>query len=166
MRGPEGVPVGELRRVIISNVVIYNAVERSSVLITGLPEKDIEDIQLEKIKIYYRGGGTKEQAAIDPPENESDYPEPDRFGEMPSYGFFIRHIKGLKMNDIEVNFMKEDLRSPFVINDVKDAEFNFIDAQLAPGVPTFILKNVEEITFFKCKTVHDRHIEKASDESF
>lgn len=165
MRGPEEAPVGDLRRVIISNVVIYNAVERSSVLIAGLPEKDIEDILLENIKIYYRGGGTKEQAAIIPPENETDYPEPDRFGEMPSYGFFIRHVKGLKMNNIEVSFMKEDLRSPFVINDVKDAEFNFIDADIAGGVPTFKFKDVEDITIYKCSTVPDKHIEKAADES-
>lgn len=165
MRGPEGIPVGELRRVIISNVVIYNAVERSSVLIAGLPEKDIEDILLENIKIYYRGGGTKEQAAINPPENEDDYPEPDRFGEMPSYGFFIRHVKGLKMNNIEVSFMKDDLRSPFVLDDVKDAEFNFIKTDIVQNVPTFKLKDVEDITFYKCSTVTDKHIEKASDEN-
>lgn len=165
MRGPEGVPVGELRRVIISDVVIYNATEKSAVLIVGLPEKDIKDIELNNIKIYYRGGGTKEQAAIDPPELETEYPEPGRFGEMPAYGFFIRHVSNIKMNNIEVNFMNEDLRSPFVINDVKKADFNFIDAQVTSGVKTFILKNVEDITIHKVKNVEDKYIRISAGEN-
>ena len=166
MRGPEGVPLGALKRVIISNIVVYNAVERSSVLIVGLPEKDIEDVLLENIKIYYRGGGTKEQAAIIPPENETDYPEPDRHGEMPAYGFFIRHVNGLVMNGIDVSFMKEDLRSPFVVHDVKNAEFNFIKAQLAHGVPTFVFKNAEDINIYKCKSVEDKTIDRLEQGSF
>jgi polygalacturonase len=160
MRGPEGVPVGELKRVIISNVVVYNAAPRSSVLIVGLPDNNIQDVLLENIKIYYRGGGTKEQAAINPPEDETGYPEPDRFGEMPAYGFFIRHANGIKMNDIDVSYMEQDLRSPFILNDVKNAEFNFVNAQHAVNVPSFVFQNVEDVDIYKCKSVKDTMIDK------
>jgi polygalacturonase len=166
MRGPDGVPIGNLRRVIISNVVVYNAVPENSVLIVGLPEKNIEDVLLNNIKIYYKGGGTKEQAEINPPENETMYPEPERFGEMPAYGFFVRHVKGIKMNNIDVRFEKDDMRPPFVLNDVKNAEFNFIDAQLDQGVPTFVLKDVSNFSVFKCKTTEDKFINNASIEKF
>lgn len=162
MRGPEGVPVGELQRVIISNVVIYNAYEKSSVLVSGLPDKDIKDITFDNIKIYYRGGGTKEQAAIVPPEIETSYPEPDRFGEMPSYGFFMRHVDGPKMNNIELRFAKDDLRPPFVLNDVKSADLNFIDAQHSAGIPVFVLKDVASFDLFRCKTVPDIFIDIAA----
>src|SRR6185312_5319817 len=37
MRGPEGVPIGELRRVLISNVVVSNCASRQATLITGIP---------------------------------------------------------------------------------------------------------------------------------
>ena len=37
MRGPEGTPVGELRRVLISNVVVSNCASRQATLITGIP---------------------------------------------------------------------------------------------------------------------------------
>ncbi len=37
MRGPKGTPVGELRRVLISNVVVSNCASRQATLITGIP---------------------------------------------------------------------------------------------------------------------------------
>ena len=154
MRGPEGRSIGELRRVIISNVVIYNAAPKS-VLILGLPEKDIEDVQLYNIKIYYKGGGTKEQAAINLPEDETGYPEPDNFGDTPAYGFFIRHVKNIKMSNIEVKYLNEDLRSPFILDDVKGAELNFIQADKANDVSTFKLKDIEGLKIFKCESVKD-----------
>ena len=95
MRAPEGVPIGSLRRVNISNIVVYNADRGNGSLIMGIPGHDIEDVKLSNIRIYYQGGGTKEQAAINPPEEEKEYPEPYRHGDMPSYGFFIRHAKGI-----------------------------------------------------------------------
>src|SRR5262249_42175023 len=93
MRAPEGVPIGSLKRVNISDVTVYNADPRYSSMIMGIPGHDIEELRLRNIRIYYAGGGTKEQAAIDPPEKETEYPEPYRHGEMPAYGFFIRHVK-------------------------------------------------------------------------
>ena len=160
MRGPDGVPVGNLRRVIISNVVAYNVLPKHSVMIMGLPDKDIEDVLLDNIKIYYQGGGTKEQAAIIPREDETVYPEPDRFRTMPAYGFFIRHVKGIKLNNVDVNYEKEDLRPPFILNDVKNSELNFINAEHPEALPTFRMENVSDINIFKCKSVEDKHIDK------
>src|SRR5205085_779590 len=68
-RGPkELTKTEELRRVIISNVVVYNAEPKFSSIISGIPGHYIEDVKLSNIRIYYQGGGTKEQAAIEPPE--------------------------------------------------------------------------------------------------
>src|SRR5215467_12068202 len=84
MRSPEGTPIGHLRRVNISDVVVYGADPRYASLITGIPNHDIEDVKLNNIRILYQGGGTREQAAIVPAESETEYPEPYRFGEMPT----------------------------------------------------------------------------------
>jgi polygalacturonase len=143
MRAPEGVPVGALRRVNISNVVVYNADPQYASMILGLPDHDIEDVKFSNIRIYYRGGGTKEQAAINPPENETGYPEPYRHGVTPAYGFYIRHVKGIEMTNVEVSYMNEDFRPAFQLDDVKDAEFNLVKAEHASGVPSFVLKNVD-----------------------
>src|SRR5258708_25928360 len=142
MRGPAGPPVGALRRVILSNIVVYNAEARYASIISGIPGHDIEDVTLNNIRIYYKGGGTKQQAAIEPPEKETDYPEPSMFGEIPAYGFFIRHVRGLEMSGVNVSYLKDDARAPFIISDAKYVEFRNLKAQRSSGVPAFILKDV------------------------
>jgi len=37
MRGPEGVPIGKLRRVKISNIIVYNADSEYTCTIAGCP---------------------------------------------------------------------------------------------------------------------------------
>jgi polygalacturonase len=162
LRGPKGTAVGALRRVIISNVVVYNADPRYSSLISGIPNHAIEDVTLNAIRIYYRGGGTREQAALEPPENEQAYPEPAMFGVIPAYGFFIRHVKGIKMSDVEVQYLQEDLRPPFILDDVKDATFSYVRALRAAGVPIFVLKNVEDFNTHECSEVPDVKAKRAT----
>ena len=160
MRGPAGTPVGELRRVNISNIVAYNADPRYASIISGIPGHDIEDVKLSNIRIYYRGGGTRDQAAIEPPERESNYPEPSMFGELPVYGFFIRHVKGIELNNVEVSFMKEDFRPAFLLVDVKGADFFHVKAQKTQDVPTFSLKNVSDFSVQQSRPVADTRLER------
>ena len=166
-RGPkEKTTVGALRRVIISNLVVYNADPKYSSIISGIPGHPIDDVRLSNIRVYYQGGGTKEQAALDPPEKEDGYPEPTMFGQLPAYGFFIRHVKGLQMNNVEVSYMKEDVRPPFILNDVLGADFQQIKAQHAQGVPTFVLKNVADFSTHQCWPIPDMRLERADAKSF
>lgn len=153
MRGPDTLTVGQCRRIIISNVVAYNVDPRHGAIISGLPGHDIEDLELSNIKIYYQGGGTKDSVNRIVPEYENDYPEPYRWKIMPAYGFFIRHVKNLKMHNVEVSFMKEDQRPPFILDDVTGAELNHISAQKAAGASYFILKNVKNINIQQTKGV-------------
>src|SRR5262245_6247725 len=145
LRGPkESTKVGALRRVIISNVVVYNADPKYSSIISGIPGYTIEDVRLSNIRIYSQGGGTKEQAALDPPEREAIYPEPAMFGELPAYGFFIRHVKGLTLRDVELSYLKSDLRPAFWMNNVAGANFIQVKAQLEPNVQMFVTKDVTD----------------------
>jgi polygalacturonase len=144
-RGPkESTKVGAMRRVIISNVVVYNADTKYASIISGIPGYMIEDVRLSNIRVYAKGGGTKEQAALEPPERENIYPEPSMFGDLPAYGFFIRHIKGLQMRDVEVSYLSPDLRPAFVLHDVIGVEFLHVKGQHEPNVQMFVLKNVTD----------------------
>lgn len=142
MRGPQGAPVGALRRVTLNNIIVYNAEPKYGSIISGIPGHDIEDVRLSNIRIYYRGGGTRQQAALEPAEKENDYPEPAMFGEMPAYGFFIRHVAGLEMSDVEVSYLKEDARPPFLISDAKEVDLRHIKAKHEAAGPSFIMKNI------------------------
>ena len=166
MRGPSGTAVGQLRRVLLSNIVVYNAEPRYASVISGIPGHDIEDVTLNNIRIYYRGGGTKTQAALEPPEKESDYPEPAMFGEIPAYGFFIRHIRGLQMNDVSVSYLKDDARSPFMLTDAKSIDLRDIKAQHSSGVPSFILKDVENFSLLHSWPLEDTRLNKVARHQF
>lgn len=142
MRGPAGTAVGRLRRVSISNLNVYNADAGYACLITGIPGHDIEDVQLNNIIISFQGGGTTEQAMIKLPENETAYPDPIMFGVTPSYGFYIRHVSGLQMNDIQVTVKKDDFRPAFILDDVKSASLSGIKASREPATAAISLRNV------------------------
>ncbi len=164
-RGPkETTSMGALRRVIISNVVVYNADPKYGSIISGIPGHNIEDVKLSNVKIYYQGGGTKAQAALEPPEKEKDYPEPTMFGEIPAYGFFIRHVKGIDMNDVEVSFIKDDFRPAFVLSDVNGADFQHVKARQVQDVPVFALTNVENLNIHQCWPLPDKRLERVKQE--
>ena len=166
MRGPEGTPVARFRRIQISNVVVSDADPRFASIIAGLPGHPIEDVRLSDIRILYKGGGTRAQAALEPPERETNYPEPSMFGELPAYGFFIRHARGVELSNVEVGFMTEDLRPAFHLEDVKGATFLGVAAQKAADVPTFVLKNVEDFSVRNSRPVPDTRVERTESKRF
>src|SRR6266404_5231316 len=55
MRGPEGTPIGQLRRVNISNIISSHGSSRQACLITGIPGHSIEDLELSNIMILHEG---------------------------------------------------------------------------------------------------------------
>lgn len=166
MRGPAGAEVGKLRRVNISNIVAYNAEARYASIIAGLPDHPVEDVKLSNIRIYYRGGGKKELADLQPPERETNYPEPSMFGELPAYAFFIRHAKNISLSNVEVSYVDDEARPPFVLDDVNSVTLNHVTAPKAVDVPTFVLKNVLDFTTYQCKGVADIHLDRVELKKF
>lgn len=158
---------GTLRRVTISNVVIYNASSVYSSIISGVPGKNIEDLELNHIRIYYKEldpSFTKIPASV--PEYTKDYPEPSRMGLMPSYGFFIRHVRGIKMNDVEVSYLGKEVRPAIIMDDVKNADFFRIKAEPVANAKTIVLNNVENFRIEQSDGFKDKVIKKADSESF
>jgi polygalacturonase len=166
MRGPAGVAVGSLRRIQISNIVAYNADPRYASIISGIPGHPIEDVRLSNIRIYYAGGGTAAQAALEPPEKETNYPEPSMFGDIPAYGFFIRHVKNIEMNNVEVGFAGTDARPAFVLSDVQGASFFQVKAQQPSSGTLFDLRQVTDFTVLGSKGLPDTRIERAEQRKF
>jgi hypothetical protein len=142
-------------------VVCSNAASAICSIISGIPYHPIEDVKLENILIQHQGGGAAENAWLQLPEKEKDYPEPTMFGTTPSHGFFVRHVRGLEMNGIKIISQEPDARPAFVLDDVRGADFFQIKAAhpRTPGVPVFSLKNVQDFSVFRSKPVADTEIE-------
>lgn len=124
MRGPEGVPIGALRRVIISNLVCSNSASRISPIISGIPGYAIEDVKRSDIYVQHRSGGTEAMAAILPPELEDAYPEPGMFGPMPAHCLYARHVRNLEVTNFEVTVLAEDARPMLALHKVRGARFS------------------------------------------
>jgi polygalacturonase len=164
MRGPQGVPIGELRRVMISNVVAYNADAHFATLISGLPGNEIEDVKLSNIRIYYRqidSPAAKIQTVV--PEYEKTYPEPQKFGVLPAYGFFIRHARNIELNNVQISYLGNETRPAFVLDDVKGIELRNVKAQPVKGTSMFVLRKVEDFDLKDSKGIADTKISKAEE---
>ena len=160
LRGPDNPPVGVARRIKISNVVASGVSPAHGILIAGIPGHRIEDVTLSHILIEYKGGGTKEQAARAVPEDEKAYPEPGRFGTIPSWGMFARHVQNLSLDHIELRTLADDLRPAIILDEVKSADFDHVNARSAAGVPTVVLKSVDAFTARDCAGLPDTRREQ------
>lgn len=93
--------------------------------ITGIPGACVENVTLENITIKAPGRATRGQAYIPAsgwkkvPEQISYYPEFSMFGELPCWGVFVRHVRGLKMKNMKLSLKEYDFRPPFVFEDVE-----------------------------------------------
>ena len=93
----------------------------------------IENISFENIEIIYPGRASKGMAYIPlwqlerVPEKIKDYPEYSMFGELPSWGFYIRHVKGITMKNIKLKLDNVDYRPAFVLDDVQEAVLENVD---------------------------------------
>jgi polygalacturonase len=166
MRGPSGVPVGQLRRVRVSNLVCSNSASSLCSILSGIPGHEIENIALSEIYIQYRGAGTKDDASIELLEKENAYPEPKMFGTTPAYGFYVRHVKGLEMTHIEVELLHPDQRPAFVLSDVRKADFTGIRAPRRPDAPVFSLNDVEDFHLQQSTVGRDIHLDRVVRKKF
>jgi hypothetical protein len=81
------------------------------------------------------------------------------FGDTPSYGFFIRHVKGLRVNDVSMGYLKDDARAPFVLSDVSGIELSHVNAQHTAESPAFWLKDVQDFSIHGSFPLTDQRIE-------
>ncbi len=112
----EGVPVtkvGKINGIHLSNIQIRNAGSMGC-SITGIPGHEVENVWLDNITIHHKGGVTAaDMAKINESikdEKEKEYPESTMWGNLPAKGFFVRHARNIKFNNIEVITEQPDVR--------------------------------------------------------
>jgi len=126
----------------------YNLIPSS---IVGIPGYPVQDITLENIDISYGGRASKEIAYLPLnkittiPENEANYPEFSMFGELPSWGFYVRHAEGIKMKNVRVSYIEDDFRPAFVFDDVKGIEMTDVTIPKAKELPVVLFNNTTNI---------------------
>ena len=131
---PEGAPVGVIRGVTIKDVaarVSGKDLDRQGIMITGIPGHRVQDVTLENIQVRFPGGGTREAALRQVPEDIARYPEQYFFGVLPSWALFVRHADGIHLRNVKLDCDAEDARPPAYLEDVSrwDASDMFINGR-------------------------------------
>ncbi len=137
---------GQMKNIQINNIVARNASLISS-SITGFPGHKIQNISISNIDISYKGGGTEKHHQYVVPENEKGYPENRMFGHyLPAYGFFIRHVEGLRMQNINLSLSQPDARSVIRMDNVSDIKIsNFKADNPVSNVPIIEINEGNDI---------------------
>ena len=122
--------VGVFRNVLISNIVANN-VDAIGCSITGIPDNYIENVSLENIKITFRGGVRKGDYKTEVQEMVESYPEGTMWGNLPAYGFYIRHAREIKLTNVSISYKEKDQRPAILLDDTENIKINSLDATVS-----------------------------------
>ena len=126
----------------------YNLIPASIVGIPGFP---VQNVTLENIEMIYGGGASKAIAHIplneiaSIPENEANYPEFSMFGELPSWGLYLRHVDGIKLSNVKMSFKQDDFRPAIVADDAKNITMQQIIIPTAKELPVIYFNNSKNL---------------------
>lgn len=107
--------------------------------IVGLPERAVENVLLKNIVIRYAGGATRTVAEVplsalgDVPERRENYPEFSMFGELPAWGLYLRHAKGVRFENVKLTQASADYRPALVAERVSGLSLAGVRVEMPPS---------------------------------
>ena len=87
--------------------------------ISGLPGHFVENVTVQKATIRVPGGEKTVPDAATLPERPEVYPHGGNFGLLPACGLFVRHARGVALEDVTFETRKPDARPPVAEFDVQ-----------------------------------------------
>lgn len=114
--------LGRMRSIYINNVHARDCGNFGS-SITGLEGHEVEDVRVSNVNIRQRGGITHndlkliDEALRD--EKTAEYPEATMWGPLPAKGFYVRHARNVRFENVEIYTETDDARPEFVKIDVQ-----------------------------------------------
>ncbi|MFD1789732.1 glycoside hydrolase family 28 protein [Sphingomonas floccifaciens] len=120
-RAPEGAPVATVRGVRFSDIDVSGADGRYPCGIVGIDGGAIADVTLANVSVRSSGGGTAEDAARVVPERRNSSLEPSFMGVLPAYGLYVRHARGVVLDEVTFATERADARPAVVLDDVAGA---------------------------------------------
>ena len=138
-KGDEPKPAGRIRRLTISGLrakvfqpeapslqhftkALLAPEAFSAVLMTGVPQQAIEDVTISDCEIELVGGFQGDVTKLNPPEDEAMYPEHFYFGVLPASAAYLRHVRGVKFENVKFTLQKPDVRPLIATSDVQGFE--------------------------------------------
>ena len=167
----DGYRAGKMSNIIISNIVAdeigcwkadrkaaYHKTEhdrRIGITITGQKECILENVSLSNLHLTFAGGGTAEDAALPFKDTKAHgYPEYNNFGITPAYGINCAWTRGIRMNNIVLDCISEDVRPALYLENVENAVLNGICAEVSDSAKAYMrLVDTQDILIVNSKPV-------------
>jgi hypothetical protein len=147
--------VGTFRNVLLKNITAENA-SPLGCAIAGLPDHPIENVVLQNITLGFEGGGHRleyvhkafqprnsnaDAEGVDDPANtkrrvgeqRESYPSFKMFGLLPAYGFYCRHVKGLRFDNVKLLTAAADKRHALMFDDAEAVSISGLEVAGCPG---------------------------------
>jgi hypothetical protein len=141
--------LGKARDVHISNIIATDIGPRGSD-ITGLPGFPVENVTISNIDISMEGGKDvfppgyviKEIVKGDPAIKLDHTTKMHKM--LPTFGFYCRHVNGLRFDNINIRTEKPDGRPALICDDVQNLEIDrYIGSPKSSVSPMLIFKDVK-----------------------
>ena len=123
--------------------------------IVGLPDRPVENIVLRNIHLTYGGGARRDRAEIpldrliDVPEKRDAYPEFSMFGELPAWGFYLRHARGVRFENVTLRLQSPDFRSAVVVDRAKELTLSDLRIGSGGGEPVIVLAGTDHASLIR-----------------
>ena len=153
---------GVARRIVIRNVFVemafgvpdidydlrgpgYSVYNPRPSSITGIPGHPVQDILLENVELIYPGRASKGifyyplSQIQQVPEQENSYPEFSMFGELPAWGFYVRHVEGITLRNVRLSLKDRDFRPALIFDDAHDISISDLSLPIhLSGQPIYL----------------------------
>lgn len=119
--------------------------------IVGLPDHRIAGVTIKNVAITFAGGGRRDVADVpldklsSIPERADRYPEFSMFGELPAWGFYVRHAEGIKFENVTLRTAKPDYRSAFVFDDADRISLDDVHINSAGENPVIVKRQTKDL---------------------
>jgi hypothetical protein len=144
--------VGTLREVMIDDVTARSS-GTTGCSITGLDGHPVEHVTLTNIRLDVAGGVT-EKPPVAIPEKDDQYPEATMWGTLPSSGFYLRHVDGIRMANLTVTPRRADARPVFILHDVTNITMDGLEAYVLKGTDAAMLFDDVRNLILTGSTIH------------
>jgi hypothetical protein len=143
-RRPYNYPQHGLRGVTIENIHASEALLASS--ITGLKGAEVQDVTLSNIRVDNVLPCRPEWVGRTVPEKENVYPEARMFGMLPASGLYVRHVRGLRLDNVVFSATEGEARPTVTFDDVIGARVSGLSSTPVSGeMPVVQLTHTSDI---------------------
>jgi len=140
-----------LKDIIIENIQGKQISSEHGCSVSGIKNTPVKNIVLKNISLEFEGEGKAEESYRQIPDMDNNYPYGSMFGTLPAYGFFIRHVNNITLDNVLVGFNKEDGRPALFCDEVIGLEIYNLKANGTMQTPELIrLVNTQNVFISRC----------------